>query len=198
MIVADFSRIFCDIERFVDDEVEVMSKYWMWVLYRKTDNWKEMRQFSEIYKKHIIKTYYDKHHLALSKSVKSELAKNRKALIIDCHSFSDTPFKRDLNQDKNRPDICIWTDPFHTSKKLLTLTKDFFANYKYSIEINNPYSWSLVPTEFYTKNKNVLSIMIELNRNLYLQPWTKQKSENYDSVKTMISSYLDFIKWSVI
>lgn len=37
-IVARFSRIFCDVERFADDELEVMSKFGMGVLYEKLDS----------------------------------------------------------------------------------------------------------------------------------------------------------------
>ena len=38
MIVANFSRIFCDPERFSEDEHEEMSKVGMGVLYEKTDD----------------------------------------------------------------------------------------------------------------------------------------------------------------
>jgi hypothetical protein len=34
-IIAPFSRIFCDVERFSDDELEVMAKSGMGVLYEK-------------------------------------------------------------------------------------------------------------------------------------------------------------------
>ncbi|MFM1777362.1 MAG: hypothetical protein RLZZ260_929 [Actinomycetota bacterium] len=40
IIRADFSRIFCDAERFTDDEQEVMAKFGMGVLYEKTDDGK--------------------------------------------------------------------------------------------------------------------------------------------------------------
>ncbi|MFM7327427.1 MAG: N-formylglutamate amidohydrolase, partial [Bacteroidota bacterium] len=43
MVVADFSRIFCDPERFTDDAQEVMAQYGMGVLYEKSDAGRPIR-----------------------------------------------------------------------------------------------------------------------------------------------------------
>lgn len=40
MIIAPFSRIFCDPERFTDDAMEVMAQHGMGVLYEKGDDGK--------------------------------------------------------------------------------------------------------------------------------------------------------------
>ena len=45
-------------------------------------------------------------------------SKNNKVLIIDCHSFPKYPLPYELNQQTDRPEICIGTDSFHTSEKL--------------------------------------------------------------------------------
>lgn len=137
-IVAPFSRIFCDVERFSNDSQEVMAKYGMGVLYERSDDGMVMRKVPEELRAIILKNYYYKHHAELDTAVGDQLNRVNKALIIDCHSFPDIPMIRDLNQDKNRPDINIGTDAFHTSDYITVETKHFFECNGYSVGINWP------------------------------------------------------------
>ena len=194
MIVADFSRIYCDTERFLDDNLEIMSKVGMWVLYTKTDDWMHMKTYNNKMKKEIINNFYKKHHDALTNAIEKELRKSGKTLIVDCHSFSNIPLKRDIDKTKNRPDICIGTDNFHTPNSLINFSQNYFSNLWYLVWVNSPYEWTIVPMKYYKKNKNVSSIMIELNKKLYLKPWTNEKSELYNKLKKNIEAFLIEIK----
>jgi len=62
--------------------------------------------------------YYQPHHQALTEAVQSILDYQRRALVIDCHSFSSKPLPHEDHQSKHRADICIGTDDFHTSPEL--------------------------------------------------------------------------------
>ena len=194
MIVANFSRIFCDPERFSDDDKEEMSKVGMGVLYEKTDDNLLMREISPSLRKKILEEYYWVHHKRLNDAVNEQLAKYGKAIIIDCHSMSDIPFIRDKDQNTKRTDYSIGIDSIHTSDKLLQITLNFFSNRGIEVAINSPYSGTLVPMEHYQKNENVQSIMIEVNRKLYLEDNSNIKSENYPAVKQLIQDYLEEIR----
>jgi N-formylglutamate amidohydrolase len=193
-VKADFSRIFCDPERFVDDNLEEMSKYGMGVLYEQTDNGIKMREVNSALREQIISKYYLPHHKNLEESVKSELASNKKALIVDCHSFSNIPFNRDINKSPNRPNINIGTDAFHTPQSLIDFTVNFFNSKGLSVGVNWPYSGTIVPTCYYQKQDKVYSIMIEINRNLYLDSNTIVKSSNYNNTKQIIANFLNEIR----
>ncbi len=197
MIIAEFSRIFCDTERFADDSLEVMAQYGMGVLYEKSDNGEEIRIVIPELKEKILTSYYWKHHRKFSLAVKKQLDIYDKAIIIDCHSYPSKPLKRDLDKNPKRPDFNIGTDSYHTPKELIDLSVSFFENSGYSLGIDWPYKGSIVPLEYYQKNKNVSTIMLEINRALYLNEPTNQKSETYYQLKQITSEYIRTIKNSL-
>ena len=194
MIKAEFSRIFCDPERFADDTQEIMSQFGMGVLYEKSDDGKVIRKVRPNLKSRVLNDFYWPHHKKLSEAVNNQLNHFGKALILDCHSFPSKPLKRDLDQSPRRPDFNIGTDYFHTPKYLIDLAKSFFDNAGYTLGINRPYKGSIVPLEYYNRNKNVEAIMLEINRALYLKEPTNEKSEKYLKIKKVTNSFIKTIK----
>lgn len=192
-IVADFSRLFCDPERFVDDEVEVMAEYGMCVLYETTDEGKIMRKVSAELRDRIIREYYIPHHAKFEQAVEEQLEERSKAMIMDCHSFTDIPFKRDLDKTPDRPDICIGKDDYHTPQDLIDISVNYFQSHGLTVKLNSPYAETIVPLKYYQADKRVLSIMIEINRKLYLEDGSS-KSQNYDTVKEVIQGYLGMLR----
>jgi len=136
IVKEDFSRVFCDTERFSDDNQEVMAKYGMGVLYEKADDGSLIREVNKILREEILNGYYWPYHEKLIQAVDNQLASTGKALIVDCHSFPDTTFIRDLNQERNRPDFNIGTDSFHTPVYIIEMSKDYFKTKGYSLGIN--------------------------------------------------------------
>lgn len=193
-VIAPFSRIFCDVERFTDDEKEVMSKFGMGVLYNKFDDGRDLRKISPEQREHILRNYYWNHHNKLTKVVENYLEIYNKCLILDCHSFSSIPLKRALNQDPNRPDFNIGTDEFHTPKNLIEASKKYFEELGYTLGIDWPYRGTIVPTNYYNKDSRVSSIMLEVNKKLYLNEPSNVKSVDYNKTKKVVFEYIQFIK----
>ena len=194
VVRADFSRIFCDAERFSDDSQEVMAKYGMGVLYEKLDDGSAIRAVHPELRQEILNNYYWPHHAKLNRAVNDQLAFNGKALIVDCHSFPSKPLIRDLNQEKNRPDFNLGTDAFHTPDYLIEISTEFFKNKGYTLGIDWPYSGSIVPLNHYQKTKNVASIMLEINRSLYLNEPGNKMSTDYRIIKEIVTEYLQIVK----
>ena len=131
----------------------------MGVCYETTDGGRKMRNVSDELKNQILTDHYRPHHRKLEQAVEHQLEKHTRAVIIDCHSFTNTPFHRDLNKDPNRPDIDIGTDPFHTPQKLADITQSHFERAGYRAGMNWPYSGTIIPLKHYGKEKNVHSII---------------------------------------
>jgi N-formylglutamate amidohydrolase len=64
----------------------------------------------------------------------------------------------------------------------------------YRVNINRPYAGTMVPMAFYQKDRRVASIMIEVNRNLYMDELAGTKSCGFDTVKAQIQTLLDAIR----
>ena len=193
-VIAPFSRLFCDVERFTDDNLEVMSKFGMGVLYEKFDDGSLLREITPTLRKRILSEYYLENHHKLSEKVETHFKNYNECLILDCHSFPSIPLNRALNKDLNRPDFNIGTDSYHTPKHLIELSIEYFNSLGYTLGVDYPYSGSIVPMEYYQKNKRVSSIMLEVNRRLYLNEPSNEKSLEYFKTKNVIQDYIQYIK----
>jgi N-formylglutamate amidohydrolase len=182
-IVFPVSRLICDVERFEDDSKEEMAKKGMGVCYTKTASGEPLRILKDGERKEILDTYYHPHHQALTNAVKKEMEQHGQALIIDCHSFPNTPLPCNINQNPKRPDICIGTDSYHTSQVLVNEAVEHFESCGYIVKVNDPFAGTLIPMEFYQKDKKVQGIMIEVNRNLY--------QDSFKEVQNNITAILD-------
>ncbi len=197
-IKADFSRIFCDLERFEDDSLEVMAKYGMGVLYERTDDGRLMRVMNFELREKILNDYYRLHHSKLYQAVNQQLILNSEALILDCHSFPDIPLRREIDKSNNRPDINIGSDEYHTPERLRDGAVDFFLQRGYSVRLNAPFSGSIVPVKYYQKDARVSSIMLELNRKLYLKDHSNIKSDNFQEIHNLVGEFISWLKMNPV
>ncbi len=182
------SRLVLDPERFEDDSMEIMSYRGMGVIYTKTSMGKMLRNvISEKDRINLLNKYYYPHHERLNTITSSILSNHRKALIIDCHSFSSSPLPYEINQEKNRPDICIGTNIFHTPDFLVKYTKCQFLKHGFSVSINSPFEGTIIPRKFYLKEKKVSGIMIEINRKLYMDENTGKRTDNFKTIQSIIT-----------
>lgn len=68
-MIADFSRVFCDVERFSDDSQEIMAEYGMGVLYEKGDDGSIIREITPELRQEILNKYYWPHHNQLKEQL---------------------------------------------------------------------------------------------------------------------------------
>jgi len=159
------SRLVVDPERFIEDPMESAG---MGVVYTCTADGEALRDISEVDRSALIDSYYHPHHSALTCMVDDCLKQHNQCLIIDCHSFPAQPLP--YENDMNRPDICIGTDPYHTSTSLKDCLSTVFKALGYDVAIDSPFSGTIVPLKHYHKDQRVTSVMIEVNRSLYASP----------------------------
>jgi N-formylglutamate amidohydrolase len=185
------SRLVVDPERFVDDSAEPMAQRGMGVIYERTSNGQMLRLSPDaMTRQRMIDTYYSPHHKLLEDAVDSEIERTNAALVIDCHSFSSTSLPHESDQSLNRPDICIGTDDFHTPRALIEVVQSFCAGQGWSTAVNRPFAGALVPMTSYRTDSRVQAIMIEVNRNLYINEHSGQRLSSFASTAGQLQELL--------
>ncbi len=177
-MAAHVSRLVVDVERFELDEREPMAATGMGCVYRLTSDGKPLRRdLSIVERESLISSYYQPHHQRFAEIVDACLRDRKIALIIDCHSFPSRPLPYELEQNLERPDVCIGTDAFHTPEPVRDAFVGSFTDAGFSVAVNRPFSGAIVPSAHYLQNRRVLSVMVEINRGLY---WDEAKGKPGD------------------
>ena len=191
-VIAPVSRMVCDTERFRDNSMESMSRIGMGVCYETTSDLKHRITITAEHREHVLRDYYDPHHRALELAVDRAIASPGGEFIMDCHSFSPIPLAYEKDQRKDRPDICLGTNSFHTPGSIDTWCRDFFRRRGYRVALNRPYSGTMVPIKHYRKRK-VFSLMVEVNRGLYLKEGTNEKNGYFPTLKKHLAEFQEYI-----
>tara|TARA_R110002124_G_scaffold272468_1_gene441627 strand:+ start:4495 stop:5298 length:804 start_codon:yes stop_codon:yes gene_type:complete len=193
-LIFPVNRFLVDVERFEHDEHEPMSLKGMGATYtHDTDGNRFRSDLSQEFREALLDKYYRPHHSQLNNLSEQAINNFGKALIIDAHSFPDIPLSCDDNQSCPRPDICLGTDPFHTPEWITELVKNHFKKNGFKVDINTPYSGTMVPLNFYKKDKRLSSIMIEINRRLYLDDKYQLIQPRYKELNKCINKLLSII-----
>ena len=164
-IIADYSRFAVDVERLLDDPLK---KKGQGIIYTKYNG--QERYVSEKERIRLMAYYYD--YIDRLKSMLSE-----HSLLIDCHSFPS---------DLSDVDICIgynedWSKP---TDFVIDLVVESFKQHGYKVGINAPFTNAIAPETGYTYN----SIMIELNKRVYLNEQTLDFNDNAPKLREQLAS----------
>lgn len=184
--VFPYCRLYCDVERLVNDPLEYKG---LGISYNRTVNsddlpW-EVRSFSTLTEAF---SYYADFHAYVTKRM-VELAIMNRNLLIDCHSFSALPNL--LCSDPPDIDICIGynEDDTKPDQKVIDAIVTHFKACGYKVGINIPFSNS----KTFAAPVYYQSVMIEVNKSLYMNEFTLEKKDSFEKLKEEIESLYDII-----
>ena len=200
-IVHQYSRLVCDPERFLDPEDEMMWQKGMGMYYTRMSDGDLLKR-SPLISAEGLRAYgkalkiYQQHHSRLADAVQHQLTLFDMALLVDGHSFSETvlPYEPKENHHLKRPEICLGADAVFTPNHLLDTAKEYFTQAGLEVAVNTPFAGTMVPEPFYSlQDKRVQSLMIEVNRSLYMDERTGKKKETFDEMKDVVQGFLKTI-----
>jgi N-formylglutamate amidohydrolase len=197
MLIANWSRLVLDVERYEDDRLEVMSQRGMGVIYTHDSQGEILRRrLLKRERKELLNTLYHPHHLAFEQLVTESLSRFGSCTIIDCHSFPADALPYELDRSSPRLDFCLGADPIQTPGALLKGLKKICAQHSRTVAINRPFSGSIVPLK-YIGNPNVATIMIEVNRGTYLNSRDGSLSRDFGSTRGIVQKLTEeVVRWA--
>lgn len=159
------SRLVVDPERFPDKREE-MRAVGMGAVYTNTTHRAPLRP-ADTDPQPLLKRYFDPYAQAVAAAVDDRLAATGRAVLIDVHSYPTHALPYELHGTVPRPPVCLGTDDFHTPAELLDLARTVFADFG-GTDLNSPFAGTYVPLPHYRTNPKVISLMIEIRRDLYM------------------------------
>jgi N-formylglutamate deformylase len=186
VVRAPVSRLVVDVERFADDAQEPMAARGMGAVYQVTSHLAPLRRrLSSPEREALLRAWYHPHHERLEAAVADALERHGRCLVIDGHSFPGTALPYE-NADPavRRPDICIGSDPFHTPKALEQAFVAAFGRGGWRVAVNDPFAGALVPASRYRRDRRVTAVMVEVNRDLYLEPGRPAPGPDFTRIAT--------------
>lgn len=173
-IVCPYCRLYCDVERLANDPLE---KNGLGICYRSGG-----RCFSNGVD---ALSFYVDYQADGAKKILSAVGPT---LLIDCHSFSRVPTL--LNSDALDVDICIGfnADDSRPGDDVIDGVVSYFRSCGYKVGVNSPFPNSktfLVPVKRYH------SLMIEVNKRLYMHEITETKIAGFERLQKEITGLYD-------
>ena len=172
-IVARYSRLYCDVERFRNDSDELMAAKGMGAIYTHLPGDVRYRETTASRREEILKNVYDSHHARLDEVSQNIVRHAGSCLIIDLHSYSNQLVNAIFGPTEQQPDICLGYDDDWFDTDDITKLKTFIESLGYSCAINHPYAGAMVPNwAYHTRDPRIRSVMLEINRRVYLDDST--------------------------
>lgn len=194
VIAFPVSRLVLDPERFEDDDLETMAARGMGVIYERTSDGRQLRHPPRPDERaQLLERFYRPHHAELTRLVEQGLRRQGRCLVIDGHSFPGLPLPYEHDDDVDRPDICIGTDSFHTPDAVRDAGISAARALQWSVAVDHPFSGSMVPSTHYGQDRRVLSVMVEVNRRLYMDEATGERLPEFPAVKERVRILLERI-----
>jgi N-formylglutamate deformylase len=165
-LVNPLSRFVVDPERF-PDEREEMAAAGMPAVYTRGSRGQRVRADDPAHRDALLAAFYEPWGRAARQAVDARLAATGRAVLLDVHSYPSVPLPYELHADGPRPAVCLGTDPAHTPAWLVEAAREAFAPLG-TVGLDSPFAGTYVPLAHYGRDERVLSLMIELRRDVYL------------------------------
>jgi len=119
----------------------------------------------------LIARFFTPYHARIEQLVADLLAVHGTCTVIDVHSYPSEaqPYELagGLDAAARRPELCIGTDPVHTSEQLASGVEAVARGLGIEVARDTPFAGTFVPSAF-LGDVRVRSVMLEVRRDTYM------------------------------
>ena len=191
LLVNRVSRLVVDPERFPDDDAEPMAAAGQGAVYTRTSWGAPLRDADPAERARLMARWYQPYHAALEGLVEASLAAFGRCIVLDGHSFATVPLPAEPDQDPDRPDVCIGTDPFHTPRRLTDALCAALEADGFRVALDRPFAGALVPLRWYGADERVSAVMLEVRRGTYMDEATGEVLPRMDEVAARLRAAVE-------
>jgi len=179
-----------DPERFPNDKNEPMAAKGMGAIYTRTSSGAPLRSpsFGTTDRALLMQIYQAPYARALEQAVTDLLERFGTCTILDAHSFPLVPFPWE-DRSRHRPQFCLGHESYHADQGLTGALASVLRDRGFGVEHNVPFAGSYVPQRYYRQDQRVRSIMVEVRRDLYMDPDGK-RTRGFQRIRTVARELL--------
>jgi N-formylglutamate amidohydrolase len=128
-----------------------------------------------------IERLYKPFHVALRALVDATRARFGMAVLIDCHSMPSVS----AGQPQNLRPHFVVGDRFGTAcdPRLTRTVREILQGLGYDVQLNRPYAGGFITEHYGQPSSGIHAVQIEVNRALYLNEATLQRSSGFEPVQ---------------
>ncbi|MHA6631296.1 N-formylglutamate amidohydrolase [Pseudonocardia sichuanensis] len=191
VLVNRVSRFVVDPERF-PDEREEMAAAGMAAVYTHGTRGQRIRADDPAHRDALLAAYYRPWADAAHAAVADRLAATGRAVLLDVHSYPSRPLPYELHADRARPRVCLGTDPAHTPGWLVAAAREAFTAVG-PTALDAPFAGTYVPLPHHGREPRVLSLMLEIRRDVYLTEPAGPLSPGAEDVVAALARLVDAV-----
>ena len=136
-----------------------------------------------------IDTYHAPYHQLLSDMLDRAHARHGAVWHVNCHSMKSAGASMNIDEGKRRPDFVVSDLDGKTSgPAFLVFTAESLRAMGYEVSVNYPFRGAELINRFGDPSGNRHSIQIEINRALYLDEKTYEKSIDFEVLRTDLTA----------
>lgn len=144
---------------------------------------------------HRIDRYHRPYHHALAKRIEATHARFGASWHIDCHSMNAIGGKQgEGGAGKVRADIVLGDRDGTTCDSGFTeLVREHLATRGYDVKVNDPYKGVELVRAYSNPATRRMSLQLEVNKRLYMDEATRQKSAGFERMQNDLASLVDAV-----
>jgi N-formylglutamate deformylase len=135
--------------------------------------------------------YYHPYHRELNRVVDETHAKHGAVWQLSCHCMSAVGAPTHADAGQPRADFCLGNIGYTTSSKdFIEYVAAEIKKLGYSVTLNTPYEGNELNRRHGAPAKGIESIMVEINKKLFMDTKTFRKTEGFGTLKADLDRLL--------